>query len=85
MTIGQVTDLVGASVIKVGVVYKGIHISKCFKELACATDKWFRVISNLNSYTTKEVKNKAILSLNSFTCIAMWSLVTYFNCFVIYY
>ena len=47
MTIGQVTDLVGASVIKVGVVYKGIHISKCFKELACATDKWFRVISNL--------------------------------------
>ena len=28
-----------------------------------------------------EVKNKAILSLNSIACIAMWSLVTYSNLF----
>ena len=28
-----------------------------------------------NSYTTKELKNKAVLSLNSIVYIAMWSLV----------
>ena len=46
-------------------MYLGIHILKCLKEeLAWATDKWFRITSNIIlSYTTKEIKNKAISSL----------------------
>ena len=37
----------------------------------------------LTSYTTKELKNSAVLYLNNIVCIAMWSLVTYSNCFVL--
>ena len=36
------------SVIKMGVVYMGMHVSRHLKEeLAWAIDKWLRVISNL--------------------------------------
>ena len=42
------------------------------------------ILCYLNSYTTKELKNKAILSLNNFLCIVMWSIVMYSNSFVIY-
>ena len=35
--------------------------------------------------TTKKLNNKTILGLNNIVCIAMWSLVLYSNCFVIYY
>ena len=50
-----------------GVVYVGI-VALCIKvfekELAWATDKWLQVISNVyNSYTTREQRNKAILSV----------------------
>ena len=60
------------------------------EELAWATDKWLQVISNIIlfkavNYTTKKLKNKAAISLNNILCIAMWSLVTYSNCFVILY
>ena len=47
------------SVIKMGVVCVGIHVSRCLKEelLAWATDKWLCVIRYLkNSYSTKELK-----------------------------
>ena len=68
----------------VGVVCMGVCISKSLKEkLAWATYKWLQVISNImlfKSYTTKKLKNKAVLSLNNIVCIAMWSLVTYSNC-----
>ena len=37
------------------------------------------------SSTTKELKNKAGLSVNNIVCIAMWSLKMYSNCFIIYY
>ena len=37
----------------------------------------------LNSYTTKELNNKAVLSINNIVCIAMWCLVIYSNCFII--
>ena len=63
----------------------GIHVLRHIKvELAWGTYRWLRVISNImlfKSYTTKKLKNKAILSLNN---IAKWSLVTYSNCLVIY-
>ena len=39
----------------------------------------------LRNYTTKILKNKAILSLYHIDCVAMWSLLTYSNCFVTYY
>ena len=45
-----------------------VHVSRHLKEeLAWAIDKWLRVISNTMlfktvSYTTKNLKNKAILS-----------------------
>ena len=44
----------------------GIKHIEAFERRARATDKWFQVISNfviLNSYTTKELMNKAVLSL----------------------
>ena len=38
---------------KVGVVYVGIHISRCSKEeLLWITDKWLRVISNIMLFKT---------------------------------
>ena len=49
---------------KVGVVYMGVHVSGCLKEeLAWATDKWLRVISNnynviYNNFTANELKMK---------------------------
>ena len=59
----------------------GVCISKSLKEeLAWATYKRLQVIINIMSYTTKKVKNKAVLSLNNIVCIAVWSLVTYSNC-----
>ena len=68
----------------------GICVSRHWKEeLAWAKDKQLGIISNnynviWNSYTTRKLKNKAVLSLNNIPCIAMWSLVMYFNCLVIY-
>ena len=53
--------------IKVGVAYVIVCMLKWLKEeLARAIDKWLRVISNKMlfktvSYTTKKLKNKAIL------------------------
>ena len=59
------------------------------EELAWATDKWLQVISSVMLfktviYTTKKLKNKVVLSLFNIVYIAIWSLVTYSNCFVIY-
>ena len=57
-----------ASVIKVSVAYVNVCMSRHLKEeLAWAIDKWFWAISNtmlqyLNSYTTKNLKNKAVLN-----------------------
>ena len=71
--------------------YVGIRVWKCLQEeLVWTTDKWLQVISNnynviQNSDTTKKLKNKAVLCLNNIVCIAMWSLVTYSNCLVMYY
>ena len=43
-------------------MYVAVHISRYLKEeLACATDKWLRVISNImlcTNYATKKLKNK---------------------------
>ena len=62
-------------------VIVGVQVLRCLKEeLAWAADKWLQVISS-----TKKVKNKVDLSLNTIVCVAMWSLVTYSNCLVIYY
>ena len=79
------------AVIKVGVVCMGVHESSYLKEeLAWDTDKRLRVISIIMSfktvsYTTKKLKNKIFLSFNNIVYVAMWSLVTYSNCLVIYY
>ena len=55
-----------ASVIKVGVAYVNVRALKHLKELTWAIDKWLQVSSNcyLKSYTTKNLKNKAVLNLN---------------------
>ena len=69
---------------KVGVVYVGVHMSRCLKEeLAWATNKRLWVISNIMIYTTKKLRNIAVLYLNNTLCVGMWSLVTYCNCFLI--
>ena len=65
----------------------GMHVLRHLKEkLAWAKERQLWVISNMYnvSYTTKKLKNKAILSLNNIVCV-IWSLVTYSNCLVIYY
>ena len=65
----------------------GIHGRMCIenlkKELAWATINDFGLLVHvynviLNSYTTKELKNKTVLSSNNIICIAMWSLVNVF-------
>ena len=77
-----------ASVIKVGVTCVGVHVSRRLNEgLTSATDKRFQVISNIilfKSHTTKKLNNKAVLSVTNNVYVAMWSLVTYSNCLVIY-
>ena len=50
-----------------GVAYMSIHVSRHLKEeLAWAIGKWLWVISNTNviknSYTIKNLKNKAVLN-----------------------
>ena len=45
---------------------------RVFEELAGAIDRQFWLISYLNSYTTKKLKNKAILSCKNIVCIALW-------------
>ena len=35
----------------------------------------------LNSYTTEELKNKAVVSLNNIVCITLWSLVMHSDYF----
>ena len=73
--------------------YVNVRVSKSLKEeLAWATDKRLQVISNImlvktviQLCTTKKLKNKVVLSLFNIVCVAMWSLVTYSNCLVIYY
>ena len=60
-----------------GVAYMNIHVSRHLKEeLAWAIDRRLQAISNLNSYTTKKLKNKAVLNI---ICVAMWPLVTCSN------
>ena len=53
--------------IKMGVTYVNVCISKHFKEeLVRAIDKWLQIISHImpfKNYTTKKIKNKAILNL----------------------
>ena len=64
-----------------------VHISRCLKEeLAQATDEWLQIIGNiiLVIANTKKLKNKVVLSLNNIVCIAMWPLVTYSACFMVY-
>ena len=60
-----------------GVACMDVCTSRNLKEeLAWATDKQLQVISNImlfNSYTTKKLKNIAILCLNDIVCIGMWS------------
>ena len=57
------------SVIKVGVVYVGVHVSRHLKEeLAWARGKWLQVISNIKKVI---LKNEATLSLNNIVCIAI--------------
>ena len=50
----------------VGVAYVNIRILRCLKEkLGLAIGKWLRLIINsviYNNYTTKNLKNKAVLS-----------------------
>ena len=75
----------------VGVVDVDVRISSYLKEeLAWAVDKQLRVISTIILFKysksikeLKELKNKAFLNLNNIDCVAMWPLVTYFNCFEI--
>ena len=61
------------------------HVLRHFKvELALATYKRLQVISNILlfttvSYTSKELKNRAILSFQNIVCVAMWFLVAYFE------
>ena len=61
------------------------HVLRDFKvELALATYKRFQVISNILlfttvSYTSKELKNRAILSFQNIVCVAMCFLVAYFE------
>ena len=64
--------------------YVNVCISKSMKEeLAWATDKRLQVISN-NSYATKKLRNKVILSLLNIVDVAVWSLVMHTSCLVIY-
>ena len=67
----------------------GVHVSRRLKvELAWVTDKWLQVISNIMLFKTviplRNLKNKAVLSINNIVCVAMCSLVTYSNCLMIY-
>ena len=45
-----------------------VRVSRCLKEeLACSIDKWFWLIIKCNiSYTTKNLKNKAIFNLKQY-------------------
>ena len=60
-----------------------IVLSHSKEELALAADKQLWVISTImlfkNSYSTKELKNRAILDLNNIVYVALWLLVTYSN------
>ena len=70
---------------KGGCGVRGRTLSRRLKEeLAWVTYKRLRLISNIMFYTTKKLKNKAVLSLNNIVCVAKWSLVTYSYCLVIY-
>ena len=72
-----------------GVVYVAVCVSQHLKEeLAWDTYKQLWIISNIMLFKAviplSKLKNGTILSLHNIVCIAMWSLVTYSNCFVIY-
>ena len=70
----------------VGVEYMGICVLRCLKgELAWATHKRLQIISNIMCYATMKLKNRAVSSLNNIVCVPVQSLVTYSNCFVIFY
>ena len=52
-------------------------LRKLTEELAWATDKQLQVISNIMlfktvTYTTKKLKNKAVLGLNNIVCSATY-------------
>ena len=62
------------------------YIEALKEELPWATDKQLQGVCNIMlfktaSYTTEEIKSKAVLSLNNTVCVAMWSLVMYSNYF----
>ena len=68
--------------------YKGrfgiTHIEMFKRRAGLGYNKWLRVISNtmlFKSYNSEELKNRPILSFQNIISIAMWSLVTYSNCF----
>ena len=57
-----------SEIIKVGVAYVNIHVSRHLKqELAWAIDKWFWVVFK-NSYTTKNLMKTILIYI---VCIAM--------------
>ena len=58
------------------------NINKFKKELAWATYKQLQIINTMlfkTDYTSKELKNKSVISFQNIVCIAMWSLITYSN------
>ena len=70
-------------VIRMGVAFVNVHISRCLKqELSWAIDKWLWLIINTllfkNSYTTKNLKNKTIFNLKQY---CMYCYVTLSNVF----
>ena len=62
-----------ASVIKVGVAYVNVRVSRCLKkELAWVIDKWLWLISNKMLFktvvrTSKKLKNKVVLNLKQYS------------------
>ena len=65
------------------------HIEVFKKQLAWATDKHLQVISNIMLFKAViPLRDKIIKSFNLsnyIVCVAMWCLVMYSNCLVVYY
>ena len=55
-----------SSVIKAGVTYINISVSRCLKKLAWAIHKWLSVISNIMLFkTVKHLKKEVGLTIKS--------------------
>ena len=61
-----------------------IHISRCLKVNGVGYYSDIMLFQTAIA-TTKKLKNKAVLSLTNTVYVAIWSLPTYSNYFVIYY